>query len=65
MGDVSGFIVALIIAEKAGIFKKYMGNGKNGTVYDTGFKPKCSPGYYAYRNPQTGNWSCQIISGGR
>jgi len=28
MSEVTGFIVGLIVAERAGIFKKYMGNGK-------------------------------------
>jgi len=65
MGDVSGFIVALIVAERAGIFKKYMGNGKTDNGYDPGTKPKCNPGYYAYRNPQSGQWSCRVIAGGR
>jgi len=67
MSEVTGFIVGLIVAERAGIFKKYMGNGKkteNGT-YDPGVKPKCQPGYYAYRNPQSGNWSCRSIPTGR
>jgi len=67
MSEVTGFIVALIVAERAGIFKKYMGNGKkidNGT-YDPGVKPECPPGYWARRDPKTGNWACELISGGR
>jgi len=30
-----------------------------------GFKPKCSSGYYAYRDPATGDWSCQRTPTGR
>jgi len=66
MSEISGFIVALIVAEKIGVFDKFMGNGKktdNG--YDPGTKPKCNPGYYAYRNPQSGQWSCRSIPTGR
>ena len=28
-------------------------------------KPVCGRGYYAYKNPSTGLWSCLLIPGGR
>jgi len=64
--DLTGFVVAALVASSVGFLGK-IGNGKktdNGT-YDPGVKPKCQPGYYAYRNPQSGNWSCRSIPTGR
>ena len=66
MSDVSGFIVALIAAQKVGILNKFMKKEtNNGTVYEPGVKPKCGPGYYAKFNTTTDRWSCESIPSGR
>jgi len=54
MGDVSGFIVALIVAEKVGVFDKYMKmeKGKTGTVYtyDPGVDQTITIGSTTFKN---------------
>jgi len=69
MSEVTGFIVALIAAEKVGVFDFMKKKTDNGVLpYDPGTgktKPTCGLGYYAYRNPQTRQWSCRYIPTGR
>jgi len=67
MSEVTGFIVALIAAEKIGVFDFMKKKTDNGVVpYDPGTgttKPNCRPGYYAYK--KQGQWSCRYIPSGR
>jgi len=64
MGDVSGFIVALIVAEKVGVFDKYMKiEKKPGTVYTMDkpgipARPNCGPGKLSRWNQQLKRWDC-------
>jgi len=61
MSEISGFIVALIVAEKVGVFKKYMKMEKRDITPPTseaGRRPICGPGEKAvhYENPDY--WLC-------
>jgi len=66
MSEVTGFIVALIVAERAGIFKKYMKiEKKPGTVYTydkpgTPKRPDCGPGKSSRWNQHLNRWDCII-----
>jgi len=66
MGDVSGFIVALIVAEKVGVFDKFKKMEKKpGTVYTydkpgTPGRPDCGPGKSSRWNQHLNRWDCII-----
>lgn len=40
-------------------------NGPAEVPKDVIFKPTCPRGYFAYKDPLTGNWSCLLIPKGR
>jgi len=63
MGDVSGFIVALIVAEKVGVFDKFMKGEKKTYTFaeDTPgipARPYCGPGKTARWNTALKRWDC-------
>jgi len=59
MSEVTGFIVALLVAEKAGIFKKYMKMEKKpGTEPGIPARPDCGPGRISRWNQQLKRWDC-------
>ena len=40
-------------------------NGPAEVPKDVIFKPQCPRGYFAHKDPSTGNWSCLLIPKGR
>jgi len=66
--NIGALIVLFKLLQDAGVALSPIGPPAppppNG-IDPTEIKPKCSPGYYAYKNPTTGFWSCLVIPKGR
>jgi len=61
MSEVTGFIVALIAAEKVGVFEKYMKMKKRDITPPTskaGIRPICGPGKKAVHFENPDHWLC-------